>query len=165
VLERATRWQRNVLMSAAVAMLAASCTAVAPLSRSPETPDAPEISPTTTPDLDRASLPPHFVEAGGGWLTCERGFTLRDHRCVADAEVPHGATIEVSNLPSAGEGSRQPRACPSGGCSSTSLPPFLLQALSGAGGLDLAGAIDGELPGGLYQLLDRLPDGGSPFSR
>jgi len=147
------RLRSIALTFAAGALLLASCM---PASRSPsrETPSGPALSPTTMPDLDRVSLPPHVVAAGGGWLTCERGFTLRDHRCIPDDQVPHGATIEVSSLPSAGEGSRQPRACPSGGCTGGALPAFLSPAMFGAAGfnpqslldqLGLQGALDSFL--------------------
>jgi hypothetical protein len=37
-------------------------------------------------------------------------------RCLADAELPHGPIVEVSPLPSAGDGA--PGTCPSGGCRS-----------------------------------------------
>ena len=48
----------------AIALLSA-CAAAAPRSPSAAVPDAPEISPTTTPDLDRASLRPYIIDAGG----------------------------------------------------------------------------------------------------
>jgi hypothetical protein len=48
----------------AIALLS-GCAAAAPRSPSAAVPDAPEISPTTTPDLDRASLRPNIIDAGG----------------------------------------------------------------------------------------------------
>ena len=150
------RLRSIALTFAASALLLASCM---PTSRSPslETPSAPALSPTTMPslNLDRVSLPPHVVAAGGGWLTCERGFTLRDHRCIADDQVAHGATIEVSSLPSAGEGSSQPRACPSGGCTGAALPPFLSPTMFGGGaGFDPQSLLDQlGLQGGLNSLF------------
>ena len=48
----------------AIALLS-GCAATAPRSPSAAVPEAPEISPTTTPDLDRASLRPRIIDAGG----------------------------------------------------------------------------------------------------
>jgi hypothetical protein len=61
-------------------------------------------------------LPPHMEHVGGGWVSCARGYVLQNHRCLSDAEVVHGPTLEISSLPSAGDGA--PGTCPSGGCGS-----------------------------------------------
>jgi hypothetical protein len=55
-----------------------------------------------------AELPPHAiaVDRYGTW-TCERGYVLTNHRCVAESELPHGSQVIVSDLPSAGDGARQ----------------------------------------------------------
>jgi hypothetical protein len=72
--------------------------------------------------IQAADLPPHVIDAGGGWISCERGYVLQNHRCLSDAEVVHGPTIEISTLPSAGDGA--PGACPSGGCGSFVAPSY-----------------------------------------
>ena len=53
-----------------------------------------------------------------GWMTCPRGYIIAvdGSRCLDMARQPHGATIEISKLPSAGSGALGGRACPSGGC-------------------------------------------------
>src|SRR5205085_11987544 len=61
-----------------------------------------------------ADLPPHMEHVGGGWVSCKRGYVLLNHRCLSDAEVVHGPTVEISTLPSAGDGA--PGTCPSAGC-------------------------------------------------
>jgi hypothetical protein len=57
-----------------------------------------------------ADLPPHFVDLGYGTLTCERGYLLKQGECISFDDLPKGPQIEISELPSAGEGSRQPPA-------------------------------------------------------
>jgi hypothetical protein len=122
-------WLLLVVVIGAFLTWLAGCAATAPRSTAPNVPNAPEISPTTTPDLDRVSLPsrifalvaPSIASAAdlpahaialdryGTW-TCERGYVLTNHRCVAESELPHGPQFEVSTLPSAGGGSLQPSA-------------------------------------------------------
>lgn len=53
-----------------------------------------------------ADLPPHFVELGYGTLTCERGYLLKAGERIAFRR----SAEEISTLPPAGEGSRQPRS-------------------------------------------------------
>jgi len=67
-------------------------------------------------------FPPHVIDAGGGWISCERGYVLQNHCGPSDADVVHGPTIEISTLPSAGEGA--PGTCPSGGCRSAAPTRF-----------------------------------------
>lgn len=55
-------------------------------------------------------LPPHMIDLGYGTLTCERDYVLRRGECIAFDDLPHGPVVEISELPSAGEGSRQPSA-------------------------------------------------------
>jgi hypothetical protein len=62
----------------------------------------------------KPTLAPHFEEVAYGLYACERGYVLMNGRCLTDAEVPHGPMVEVSDLPSAGDGARG--TCPSGGC-------------------------------------------------
>ena len=66
-----------------------------------------------------ADLSPHMIEVGG-WLTCERGYVIKQGRCISFADIPPGPVVEISELPSAGEGA--PATCPSGGCSSFVAP-------------------------------------------
>jgi hypothetical protein len=51
-----------------------------------------------------------------GLWTCPRGYVIRSGQCLADAEVVHGPVMEVSTVPSAGDGAPG-TVCPSGGCS------------------------------------------------
>jgi len=63
-----TRHAIRVHLCAAPALaiaLLSGCAAAAPRSPSAAVTHAPEISPATTPDLDRASLRPHIIDAGG----------------------------------------------------------------------------------------------------
>lgn len=67
-----------------------------------------------------SAVEPYEVEVG--LWTCPRGYQIRpDGTCKSDAEIPHGPVVEVSELPSAGEGA--PSSCPRGGCDSF-VPPF-----------------------------------------
>jgi hypothetical protein len=61
-------------------------------------------------------LPPHVVEVAYGLYSCERGYFLKEGRCIADADLPRGPIVEMSSVPSAGDGA--PGGCPSGGCRS-----------------------------------------------
>jgi hypothetical protein len=62
----------------------------------------------------RAELPPHVVEVAQGLYSCERGYLIKQGRCIPFEELPPGPAMEVSSLPSAGDGA--PGTCPSGGC-------------------------------------------------
>jgi len=73
-----------------------------------------------------ADLSPHMIEVGG-WLTCERGYVIKQGRCISFADIPPGPTVEISELPSAGDGA--PGTCPSGGCGS--LAPSYWSVYSG----------------------------------
>jgi hypothetical protein len=63
-----------------------------------------------------AELPPHVIEVAEGLFSCERGYLIRQGRCISFADIPPGPAMEVSSLPSAGDGA--PETCPSGGCGS-----------------------------------------------
>jgi len=65
--------------------------------------------------VSNAELPPHVVEVATGLYSCEQGYLIRQGRCIAFANLPTGPIVEISNLPSAGDGA--PTTCPSGGCS------------------------------------------------
>jgi hypothetical protein len=58
-----------------------------------------------------------------GWVMCERGYVIKAGACIADADLPHGPVVEVSSLPSAGDGAVGGRSCPSGGCTA---PPTIV---------------------------------------
>ncbi len=81
----------------------------------------------------RAELPPHVIEVAQGLYSCERGYLIREGRCIPFEELDHGPVVEVSSLPSAGDGA--PGACPSGGCDSwySSAPVYSTLVYSGAG--------------------------------
>jgi len=65
-----------------------------------------------------------------GLWTCPRGYQIqRDGSCKSDAEITHGPVVEISSLPSAGDGA--PTTCPRGGCDSL-LPPVFLSIYSAA---------------------------------
>ena len=49
-------------------------------------------------------LPPHMREVTLGLYACDPGFVMTTAGCAPDAEVVHGPTIEISSLPSAGDG-------------------------------------------------------------
>jgi len=66
----------------------------------------------------RAELPPHVVEVAQGLYSCERGYLIRQGRCIPYPDIPPGPAMEISSLPSAGDGADGGRACPSGGCGS-----------------------------------------------
>jgi hypothetical protein len=34
-------------------------------------------------------------DAGGGNWTCQRGYLLRDGKCLSDAEIPHHPVVEL----------------------------------------------------------------------
>ncbi len=71
----------------------------------------------------RAELPPHVVEVAYGLYSCERGYVIRQGCCISLADIPPGPVVEISSLPSAGDGA--PRICPSGGCGSYVMPTYL----------------------------------------
>ena len=50
------------------------------------------------------NLPPHAVDLGYGMWTCERGYVLRNHACISDAEAGSGPRVIISDVPSAGDG-------------------------------------------------------------
>ena len=52
----------------------------------------------------RAELPPHVIEVAQGLYSCERGYLIREGRCIPFEELDHGPVVEVSSLPSAGDG-------------------------------------------------------------
>jgi len=67
------------------------------------------------------AVEPYEVEVG--LWTCPRGYQIQtDGTCKSNAELPHGPVVEISSLPSAGDGA--PTACPSGGCDSLLAPLF-----------------------------------------
>jgi hypothetical protein len=87
----------------------------------------------------RAVLPPHVVEVAEGLFSCERGYLIKQGRCVPFEELEHGPVVEVSSLPSAGEG--PPGTCPSSGCGSSYSAPFSSTLVySGAGQYGYYGA-------------------------
>ena len=67
--------------------------------------------------VNGADLPEHAVAVDkyGTWA-CERGYTLKDHRCISDAVVGRAPQVEIATVPSAGDGSRTQGSCPEGGC-------------------------------------------------
>jgi hypothetical protein len=79
----------------------------------------------------RAELPPHVVEVAYGLYSCERGYLIRQGRCIPFEELEHGPVVEISSLPSAGDGA--PGMCPSGGCDSFAVPSYSTFVYSGAG--------------------------------
>jgi len=81
-----------------------------------------------------AVLPPHVVEVGEGLFSCERGYVIREGRCIPFEELEHGPVVEVSSLPSAGDGA--PGTCPSGGCGSYVTPSYSTFAYSGGSSYD-----------------------------
>jgi hypothetical protein len=71
---------------------------------------------------------PYEVEVG--LWTCPRGYQIqRDGSCKSDAEITHGPVVEISSLPSAGDGA--PTTFPSGGFDSL-FPPVFLSIYSAA---------------------------------
>ena len=54
------------------------------------------------------NLPPHAVDLGYGMWTCERGYVLRNHACISDAEAGSGPRVIISDMPSAGDGASSP---------------------------------------------------------
>jgi hypothetical protein len=61
-------------------------------------------------------LPPHVIEVAEGLFSCERGYLIKQGRCVSYADIPPGPVVEISSVPSAGDGG--PGTCPSGECGS-----------------------------------------------
>lgn len=62
-----------------------------------------------------SGVEPYEVDVG--LWTCPRGYQIQlDGTCKSNDELAHGPTVEVSPLPSAGDGA--PTTCPSGGCGS-----------------------------------------------
>ena len=84
----------------------------------------------------KAELPPHVVEVAQGLYSCERGYLIRQGRCIPFEELEHGPVVEISSLPSAGEGAGGGRLCPSGGCGSYVTPSYSTFVYSGAGFYD-----------------------------
>jgi hypothetical protein len=80
----------------------------------------------------RAELPPHMVEVAQGLFSCERGYFIKQGGCISYADIPPGPVVEISSLPSAGEGAGGGRACPSGGCGSYASPSYSAFVYSGA---------------------------------
>ena len=76
-------------------------------------------------------LPPHVVEVGEGLFSCERGYLIKQGRCNAFADIPPGPTMEISSVPSAGDG--VPGTCRSGGCGSYVTPSYSTFAYSSVG--------------------------------
>jgi hypothetical protein len=74
--------------------------------------------------VTRAELPPHVIEIAEDLLSCERGYLIRQGRCIPFEEIPHGPVVEISSLASAGEGAGGGRLCPSGGCGSLVAPSY-----------------------------------------
>jgi hypothetical protein len=76
--------------------------ATAAVSLPPNAPTSPlqraqlDIRPTIP--VYRAGLPPHVVDLGYGLCTCEQGYFLFQHRCVAEAELPREQVVVVSDL-------------------------------------------------------------------
>ena len=65
------------------------------------------------------AVEPYEVDIG--LWTCPHGHVIqRDGTCKSDDEIPHGPVVEISSLPSAGDGA--PTTCPSGGCDSLAAP-------------------------------------------
>jgi hypothetical protein len=48
----------------------------------------------------RAELPPHVVEVAQGLYSCERGYLIKQGRCIPYADIPPGPAMEISSLPS-----------------------------------------------------------------
>ena len=122
---REKNWNRWLLIAAALAL--AGCAAPRPR---PE-PAALEA---------RAVLPPHVIEVAEGLFTCERGYLIRQGRCISFAHMPLGPTMEISSLPSAGDGAAGGRLCPSGGCGSYATPSYSTFVYSGLGQYGYYGA-------------------------
>ena len=74
-----------------------------------------------------------MVEVAQGLYSCERGYVIKQGRCISYADIPPGPVVEVSSLPSAGEGAGGGRSCPSGGCGSYVTPSYSTFVYSGAG--------------------------------
>ena len=92
---------------------------------------APRPRPEPAAVETRAELPPHVVEVAYGLYSCERGYFIRQGQCIPFEEIPHGPVVEISSLPSAGDGA--PGTCPSGGCGSFAAPSYSSFVYSGAG--------------------------------
>ncbi len=92
---------------------------------------APQPRPEPAALEAKAELPPHVVEVAQGLYSCERGYLIKQGRCIAFEELSHGPVVEISNLPSAGDGA--PGTCPSGGCSSYAAASYSTLVYSGAG--------------------------------
>ena len=43
----------------------------------------------------RAELPPHVVEVAYGLYSCERGYVIRQGRCISLADIPPGPVVEI----------------------------------------------------------------------
>jgi hypothetical protein len=72
-----------------------------------------------------------MIEVTQGLFSCERGFLIKQGRCISFADIPPGPTMEISNLPSAGDGAAGGRLCPSGGCGSYVTPSYSTFVYSG----------------------------------
>jgi hypothetical protein len=67
------------------------------------------------------AVEPYEVDVG--LWTCPRGYQIQtDGTCKSDAKLPHGPVVEISSLPSAGDGA--PATCPSGACDALLAPLF-----------------------------------------
>jgi hypothetical protein len=59
--------------------------------------------------------------------TCPRGYQIqRDSTCKSDTEIPHGPVVEISALPSAGDGARGSNSGSS--CCTPSVSPYRVAA-------------------------------------
>jgi hypothetical protein len=98
---------------------------------------APRQHPEPAALVAKAELPPHVIEVAQGLYSCERGYLIKQGRCIPYEELSHRPVVEISSLPSAGEGASGGRACPSGGCGSYVAPPsYSTFVYSGAGSHD-----------------------------
>jgi hypothetical protein len=83
---------------------------------------APRQHPEPAALVAKAELPPHVIEVAQGLFSYERGYLIKQGRCIPYEELAHGPIVEISNVPSAGDGA--PETCPSGGCSSYASPSY-----------------------------------------
>jgi hypothetical protein len=97
---------------------------------------SPRPRPEPTALEARAVLPPHVVEVAGGLFSCERGYLIRQGRCISFADIPPGPTMEISSVPSAGDGAAGGRLCPSGGSGSYASPSYSTFVYSGGSSYD-----------------------------
>ena len=81
-------------------------------------------------------LPPRLIEVAQGLYSCERGYLIKPGRCISFADISPGPVVEISSMPSAGEGAGGGRLCPSGGCGSYVTPSYSTFVYSGVGTYD-----------------------------